>query len=310
MTIQSISVVDLLQTKTIDYKQPLEQLVCSVETDNLDSGFVCVTDYKQAHYHRYMHRQDAPVLVLLHPLGGNCTNWLHIIEGLRQDYTIYAVDLPAHGLTTYRIDSDHAERYVRWFSELMDYWQLPAAHLVGYSFGGRVAAVVAAASPARVQSLTLFSPALKPANNGWAGIEAWSIEKTAEHSPDPLLRISIRVILEEMLSSAASEANKIDLKYATETFLIDQKRQSYHGVTDGLRWLYDEQDHHIDWLLLAASIPVETLFGDNDKYCPLNTSGLQGIDQLHVSSVADVGHLLPLERPHECVAAIRRASTI
>jgi pimeloyl-ACP methyl ester carboxylesterase len=100
-----------------------------------------------------------PPLVLVHALGLSRASWAPVLPALATDFDVVAIDLPGFG------DSPPLPADVEptpaalaaAVGDVLDELELPAAHLVGNSIGGWVAAELAAIRP--TASLTLLSPA-------------------------------------------------------------------------------------------------------------------------------------------------------
>jgi pimeloyl-ACP methyl ester carboxylesterase len=98
--------------------------------------------------------QGEPVL-FLHGAGGLL--WDPFLDGLASQHTVYAVEHPGAR------DSEALRRLkgiwelVLFYDELLDALELPSTAVVGHSFGGMVAAELAANSRSRVDRLVLIS---------------------------------------------------------------------------------------------------------------------------------------------------------
>ena len=97
-------------------------------------------------------------LVFLH--GAYGLTWDPFLEKLAESFTVYAPEHP--GTTPGEPDGIQALHdlwdLVLYHYELFDVLGLAAPRLVGYSFGGMVAAEVAATAPERVSKLALIAP--------------------------------------------------------------------------------------------------------------------------------------------------------
>ena len=100
-----------------------------------------------------------PVL-LLHGIACSVLEWRHNLRELAQAHTVYALDLPGHGLTdkpaNFPYNIPGLTRFVLGF---MDAQGLDRVHLVGNSLGGRLALECARVASARLRSMTLLDPA-------------------------------------------------------------------------------------------------------------------------------------------------------
>ncbi len=97
----------------------------------------------------------------VHGLAGSSTNWTRLAAALSPSATGYSVDLPGHGRSdppprdhySLSADADLIAATIRQVSG-------GPVHLVGNSFGGIIATLLAAAHPELVRTLTLISPAV------------------------------------------------------------------------------------------------------------------------------------------------------
>jgi pimeloyl-ACP methyl ester carboxylesterase len=109
---------------------------------------------------------SGPAIVLVHGLLGYSFSWRNVIPILAHKRRVFAVDMPGAGFSDCSADLDcrlaaAADRLVA----ILDALQINACHLVGSSYGGATAAMLAARFPARVMRLVLVSPA-----NPWSKI--------------------------------------------------------------------------------------------------------------------------------------------
>lgn len=96
-------------------------------------------------------------IVLVHGFTMNLESWNrgNTLRSLERDYRVVALDVRGHG----RSDKPHEPgRYGIHMAldvlRLMDHLEIPKAHLVGYSMGGRIAAYLVANYPNRFMSVT------------------------------------------------------------------------------------------------------------------------------------------------------------
>ncbi|MQA13821.1 MAG: alpha/beta fold hydrolase [Pseudonocardiaceae bacterium] len=96
-----------------------------------------------------------PVL-FLHGAGG--LMWDPFLDALAGDYTVYAVEHPGAGEGDALAHLPGIWELVLFYDELLDALELDTVRVVGHSFGGMVAAELAANNPRRVSRLVLLAP--------------------------------------------------------------------------------------------------------------------------------------------------------
>jgi pimeloyl-ACP methyl ester carboxylesterase len=99
---------------------------------------------------------EGPPVVFLHGEGG--LSWDPLLDGLARRRRVIA---PQHLGSGASQGVEHLEDIldlVLYYCELLDVLGVPVASLVGHSFGGMVAAEIAATSPERVAKLVLIAP--------------------------------------------------------------------------------------------------------------------------------------------------------
>jgi esterase len=97
---------------------------------------------------------EGPGVVLLHGLFGSGANQGALSRSLRNAFTVFSLDLPAHGRSDRLVNLDlcrMADSLNRWMEEE----GLSHAHVVGHSLGGKVAMQLALQFPEKVESLVV-----------------------------------------------------------------------------------------------------------------------------------------------------------
>ena len=96
-----------------------------------------------------------PLLVFLHGIGGNRSNWRDQLPAFAADFTAVAWDARGYGGSDdYDGPLDFAD-FSGDLLRLLDHFRAPRAHLCGLSMGGRIAMDFHDRHPERVASLTL-----------------------------------------------------------------------------------------------------------------------------------------------------------
>jgi pimeloyl-ACP methyl ester carboxylesterase len=105
---------------------------------------------------RVLSAGEGDPVVFLHGEGG--LFWDPLLDGLAERHRVIA---PQHVGSGTSQGLEHLEDMldlVLYYCELFDVLGLPAASLIGHSFGGMVAAEIAATNPERVRKLVLMAP--------------------------------------------------------------------------------------------------------------------------------------------------------
>lgn len=100
----------------------------------------------------------APVL-LLHGWGASSALFQPILEGLQHAFTLVAPDFPGFGATPPPPAAWSVDDYAQWIVDVMDALSLESVHVVGHSFGGRVAIKLATCWPERIGKIVLTDAA-------------------------------------------------------------------------------------------------------------------------------------------------------
>jgi len=103
---------------------------------------------------------EGPAVVLLHGGAGSWMHWIRNIEALAQTHTVWTPDMPGFGdsdLPGDGLDADTLAPFVR--DGLIQLLRGQPFSLVGFSFGGLVAALIAAGHPPGLERLVLVSVA-------------------------------------------------------------------------------------------------------------------------------------------------------
>jgi pimeloyl-ACP methyl ester carboxylesterase len=123
----------------------------------------CVVDGLRLHFLDWRGEHRPPML-LLHGRLLTAHVWDLFNLEMRRQLHIRAVDLPGHGDSQWAADADYSRaRNAAAIVGLIEQLDLPPMVLVGHSFGGSIAALVAGTVPNRVRALVLVDTTLLPA---------------------------------------------------------------------------------------------------------------------------------------------------
>jgi 3-oxoadipate enol-lactonase len=98
---------------------------------------------------------NGPLVIFLHGIGGNRTNWRDQLPAFAPHYTAVAWDARGYGDSEAPDQPWHFADYSADLLRVIDHFGAAQAHLVGLSMGGRIAADFYGRHPERVASLVI-----------------------------------------------------------------------------------------------------------------------------------------------------------
>lgn len=227
--------------------------------------------------------EGCPV-VLLHGFSADLNNWRGLLAGARVDWPVLALDLPAHGASPRDVPDDIDALAEQVESSLV---QLGVTNLVfgGHSFGGAVAARIAARGRLDVRGLCLIAPAgLGPQIN--SDFIHGVLRARQPESLRPWLELLVqdrRVISEAFIKSVVAARCDTALTSAMIGFAA-------RFFPDGTQSVSIHDD------LATLRQPVRVIFGRQDRILPFATTrSLPSNVGLH--ALDGCGHLPHLEQP-------------
>lgn len=268
-------------------------------------------------------KPENPLVILLHGFMQTGRSWQPIAEMLKTDFWVLAPDLLGHGKTPFLPgDSLSLEAYVEQLHRLVEWAKnkQPSGvthqlSLVGYSLGGRIAALFVAQYPDEIDSLVLESAGLGPQNEeersaraekSWAMIA--NLDKSAaQHPENPLaafidywenlpLFASQRELPEETQARTRAErlandpaALRANLACAGQDKMPDV-RPALANLNKPVLYLVGEKD--AGYTKIAQSL-MRAWAENHDETRLLNKGFVQ------VSVIPQAGHNTHLERPEE-----------
>jgi pimeloyl-ACP methyl ester carboxylesterase len=232
-------------------------------------------------------------VVLVHGVGARADRWRQALEALATDgFHAYALDLPGHGFAqkgpaiTYTVPA-----YARLVSRFIETIGWTDVSLVGTSMGGHVVGTVTCEYPDRVKRLVLVgSMGLVPVGADRRGVIADAIQ-TAD--PDSIQRKLTTLVYDPALVTPdwVLEEHRINTSPGAQA--------SFQELARYFRFSIDEDAVGDRLAQLAGSVPIQLIWGRDDRYVPLEI-GTQAHTLLTGSSLAILdrcGHAPYLERP-------------
>ena len=224
---------------------------------------------------------QGPDVLLLHGLGGTRASLFDTAAALSGRYRVHAPDLPGFGSSSKPALGAYN---AGWFAEimlgLMDQLEIPHAHIVGNSMGGRVAIEMGLTAPERVGALGLLCPAV-----AWIRRGLHPIVRLLRPELGLLPHAFRRSTVASQFWSMFHERDVIDP--AVGDLMVDEFRRIYHSA--GARFAF---------LASARNIYLESPFGRSGFYPRLSQLQSPGPVHLGQPRLTRPGHI----RPHTCAS--------
>src|SRR5277367_225006 len=233
---------------------------------------------------------DGRPVIFLHGAGGLL--WDVFLDALARRYTVYAPEFPGTSPGEYdaikALDDWHD--LVVYHSELIDELGVKDAALVGHSFGGMIAAEVAAANPRSIGKLVLLSPLGLWRDD--APIPPWLSMNAAEQAK---VFFHDQEIAKRFMLTPEVAATQPDIVLAATWALACAGKFTWPIPDRGLR----DRLHRI-------AAPTLLVWGDKDALvAPIYAQDFKaGLTDARLTLVANAGHALIHERPAETAQAI------
>lgn len=231
-----------------------------------------------------------PVL-LLHGFGIDMSTWMFNQAVLAEDRPVHAIDLPGHGGSGKEMADGSVEALAETVLDYMDAAGLDAAHLVGHSLGGAIAATIALNAPSSVACLTLVAPAGLGPEIAGNFIEGFITESRARN-----LRPYLEMLVTDPAMVTADMVEEV-LKFKRLDGALAALRliaaANFSGNTQRLA-LRDR--------LAEIKTPTQIIWGETDRILPAkHAEGLPA--HIQVTTIPGAGRIVHMEK----VAAVNKA---
>jgi 2-succinyl-6-hydroxy-2,4-cyclohexadiene-1-carboxylate synthase len=235
-------------------------------------------------------------VLALHGFTGNLSQWQPFAAAAGKEYRVVTVDLPGHGSSDapdnpVLYDMDHT---VRALAEVLDRLELPRAHWLGYSLGGRIAIGAAVTLPERTLSLATAgaSPGL-----------ATEAERAARRESDEALarRIETKGITDFVDHWESLPLWKSQTRLAPETRRNLRARRlaaNPTGLANSLRGIGVGSQPDFRHELALLGVPALFVAGaEDEKYTAIAREMGDLAAGSRVEIVPESGHAVYLEQP-------------
>jgi pimeloyl-ACP methyl ester carboxylesterase len=252
---------------------------------------------------RYYAGGEGDPLFLLHGLAGSARNWVELLPDLVRRHRVLAVDLPGHAGSAKAPRGTGVNAFAAVAAAVLEAEVEGPALVSGHSFGGLVALRLAQARPELVRGLLLVSPAGIATTA--AVTRALVLASTTIRPGRWVAPFRHRYADRSWYRRAVfrpwfvSDATAISAR-ATHGLLGAQRE---HSDTKTAGRAMNADDPRLD--LAEIACPVVILWGARDPQLPLDDA-FEYTRRLgaKLRIVADCGHLVIVERPAACLAAL------
>jgi len=249
-----------------------------------------VTLYGQDIY--YCDAGQGPVVIFLHGLGGEASNWIANIEPISREHHIYALDQVGFGRSSKPQIEYRIQTYVEFLEAFMCELKIPRASIIGNSLGGWIAIEFAIQHRDMVDNLILvdsggLSPTA-PARALLPDLGRGSVRGTRKTLE--LVFYEKELVTDELARRAFEHHMRINDGYVRQRILT--------GI------LYSRQ--FVDEKLSQIKAPTFIIWGSNDQVTPLRQGRRfhTGIPRSTMRVLDECGHTPQIEKPGEFNEAI------
>jgi len=244
-------------------------------------------------------------MVLVHGLLGYSFSWRQVLDHFSQQREVFALDMPGAGFSEHSPALDaHLSAAAERLLEFLNVLGISSCDLVGSSYGGATALLLATRNPERVRTLTLVSPANPWSKTGRKRLAALSLPGVSQLFP-PLARLMTplhRVFVKRMYGDR-SRATAETLRGYSLPLL--RKGTFEHAVKIVRNWHADMRELERR-LPSAAEIPTLIVWGSKDRVVdPASAKTLSRyFKQSRVVIIEGAGHLPYEECPEEFTSIV------
>ncbi len=239
---------------------------------------------------------SGPLVVFLHGIGGNRTNWHGQLDRFGDRFCVVSWDARGYGASDDSPQtltfSDYADDLVC----LLDHLQATHAHLVGLSMGGMIIQDFYGRYPGRVATLTLVDT-----SSGFGSLPEEAKRDFLSRRLDPLERgltpaDIARSVVEVLVAKNASTAVREEMRASMAALRTASYKQALHAiVTTDFRPV-----------LPRITVPTLVIVGEEDTVTPPSAAEflVRNIAGASLARIAGAGHLTNLEKPEAFDSAL------
>ncbi len=245
----------------------------------------------------YEAQGSGPLVVFLHGIGGNRTNWYEQLDHFGDRFCAVTWDARGYGASDDPSQTLKFGDYADDLNRLLDHFRAERAHLVGLSMGGMIIQDFYARYSQRVATLSLVDT-----SSGFGGTSEEVKRDFLSRRLDPLEKGMTPTdiapgVVQVLAGKSAPEAVRAKLRASLSALRVEPYKQALHAIIT------------TDFRSVLATIKVPTLVivGDEDVVTPPPASDflVKSIHGASLITIPQAGHLTNIEKPEAFRAALR-----
>jgi pimeloyl-ACP methyl ester carboxylesterase len=252
----------------------------------------------------------APVLLLLHGIGGDLTTWDKVIGPLSKDFTVVAPDLLGHGQSAKPRADYSLGGYANGMRDLLSLLDIDRATIVGHSFGGGVAMQFAYQYPERCERAVLVSTGglgteVTPLLRGMTLPGAGPVLAALETPPARWIAHRLAPLLRVLPLPGMRDVDEV--VHAMDTMAAPGARSAFlHVARAALDWR-GQVVTMLDRCYLTAEMPILIVWGDSDTVIPIEhaQNAAAAMPGVRIEVVEKAGHFPHRVDPEGFVETVR-----
>lgn len=238
-----------------------------------------------------------PPLVLLHGGPLDSREWRHQLDGLSDDFTVVAWDMPGCGQSADPPEHFRTRDYADTLAAFIEALGLKQPHLLGLSFGSGLALELYQWHPTIPRTLILAS-----AYAGWAGSLPPEVAEQRKQQMLRLIELPPEQFAREFIPTLLTDSAPTELVNEVRAILSD-----FHPAGQRALVRAGFAEHDLRDVLPRIDVPTLLLYGDKDVRSPLNVAEEMHarIPRSRLVVIPGVGHMSDMEAAERFNAEVR-----